>query len=256
MDNKKSIITIIVLSILVLGLGGFIVYDKFIKTTDEDEYTNVIDDVSIDINKLYNVGDILNSFDKAFNKNESNYFGYIYNSKIIEVKDFDKNAAIYATIYNDLIRSNTEQSIVSSRVKNKYEKIFGKTLAYTPSNLDLGDKIKVTYDEGSKIYKYTASITSNNHESEYLVRNMKTKLKDDLVVVTRKVFYVEYTDSKATIYNNSSKQNILGDVSLKNGEVNVQEVTGKYGSKIPTYEFTFKLGSDDEYNLYRIERTK
>ena len=258
MENKKGlIITIIILILLLLGSAGYIVYDKFfIKDEEEKEYINVIKDVSIDVNKIYKVGEILNKFDKAFSTNDSNYFGYIYSTPIIEVKDFDKNAAIYVSIYPELVRSNTEQTISNEIIKNKYENIFGKSLKYSPSGLELGDNIKVEYDSDNGIYKYTASITNNEHKNEYLARNMKTKLTDDLVIVTRKVFYVEYSNNNAIIYTNSSKKTKLGEVKLQNGEVSLQEVTGKYGSKINTYEVTFKLGSTDEYNFYKIERTK
>lgn len=257
MENKKSSVLIILLIIMILGLSGYIVYDKFILSAKEErQYTTVIDDVSIDINKLYRVGETLNKLDKAFSSNDSKYFGYIYNKKELNVKNFDIDAAIYLSINDDLIRSNTEQNISNERVKNKFEKIFGKSLAYTPTNIDLGDNLQVNYDEANKIYRYIASITNNDHKSEYLARNMKTTLTDDLVIITRKVFFVEYSNNTATIYSDSSKQSKLGDIKLKNGEVNLQEVTGKYGSKLGTYEITFKIGSDDEYNLYKIERTK
>lgn len=257
MENKKSIILIIILVLLVLGLGGYLAYDKFILNKEkETEYITVINDVSIDVNKLYKVGEILNTFDKAFGTSDTKYLGYLYNSKSINVKDFDKNAAIYVSLYSDLVRSNTEQNISNERIKNKYENIFGKTLEYKPSNIDLGNNIKVTYDEGNKIFKYTASITNNDHKSEYLVRNIKTTLKDDLVIVTRKVFYVEYSNGSATIYPTASKDIRLGEVRLNNGEVDLKEVTGKYGSKLNTYDITFKLGDDDEYNFNKIERTK
>ncbi len=258
MENKKGfIITIVILSFIAVGTIGYIVYDKFIKNNDsEEEYVNVINDVSIDINKMYNVGDILNKFDKAFSTNDSKYLGYIYNTKILEVKDFDKNAAIFASMYSDLVRSNTEQTISNEIIKNKYEKIFGKTLQYKPSSLDLGENINVEYDATNKLYKYKASVTNNDHKSEYLARNIKTKLKDDLVIVTRKVFYVDYSGISAIIYTNSNKTTRVGTVKLKDGEVSLEEVTGKYGSKLNTYEITFKLGSSDEYNFYKIERTK
>ena len=258
MENKKGlIITIVILVLISLASIGYIVYDKFLAKNDsEQEYITVINDVSIDVNKMYGVGEILNKFDKAFSTNDSKYLGYIYSTKIIEARDFDKNAAIFASIYSDLVRSNTEQTISNEIVKNKYEKIFGKSLQYKPSTLDLGENIKLEYDKTNKFYKYTASITNNDHKSEYLARNMKTKLKDDLIVVTRKVFYVEYSGNNANIYTNSSKDTKVGVVKLKNGEVSLEEVTGKFGSKLNTYEITFKLGSDDEYNFYKIERTK
>lgn len=258
MENKKGLIVLIVILVLIsLGSVGYIVYDKFFsKPEEEQEYINVINDVSIDINKLYKVGDILNRFDKAFGTEDSKYLGYIYNKKILEVRDFDNNAAIYASIYPEIIRSNTEQSISNDRVKNRYESIFGKALEYKPSSLALGDNIKVDYDATNKVYNYKASITNNEHSSEYLARNMKTKLKEDVVIITRKVFYVEYSGISAIIFTDSSKNTRVGTVKLQDGEVSVEEVTGKYGSKLSTYEITFKLGSDDEYNFYKIERTK
>lgn len=258
MENKKGlIITIIILILISLASIGYIVYDKFFAKSEEDkEYITVIKDSSIDVNRLYQVGEILNTFDKTFSINDSKYFGYIYNSPIIEVRDFDKNAAIYTSMYSDLIRSNTEQSISNERIKNKYEKIFGKTLKYKPSDIELGENIKIEYDTTNKIYKYKAAITNNDHKNEYLARNIKTTIQDDLVIVTRKVFYVEYNNTTANIYTNSSKSTKVGDVTLKNGEVSLKEITGKYGSKLNTYEVTFKLGSDDEYNFYKIERTK
>jgi len=255
--NKKPFIIIIILLILIsLGLGGYIAYEKIFMKNTSEECKTVINDVSIDINKIYRVEDILNNLDGAFNKENNKYLGYIYNTKLIDSKDFDKNVALYASIYSDLIRSNTDNTISSSKVKNNYEKIFGKVLEYTPSDIDLGESIKIVYDESSKTYKYKASIINNDLNSEYLVKNTKTKLTEDLVIVTRKVFFVEYNGKNATIYTDSKKSTKLGEVSLKNDEVNVSEVVGKYGSKINTYDFTFKLGSDDEYNLYRIERTK
>ena len=258
MENKKGpVIAIIILVLISLAAVGYIVYDKFILSKEEEkEYTTIIDDQSIDINKLYKIGNILNTFDNAFKNNDTKYFGYIYNDKKIELKDFDKSAAIYASMYSDIIRSNTEQSISNDRIKNRYESIFGKGLGYIPANADLGNNIKITYDDTHKIYKYTASIINNDHQSEYLARNMKTVLKDDLVIITRKVFFVEYSNDNANIYTDSSKVTKLGDIKLKNGEVNLKEVTGKYGSKLNTYEITFKIGSDDEYNFYKIERTK
>lgn len=258
MENKKGpIIAIVVLVLISLASVGYIVYEKFIVNAEEEkEYTTIIDDKSININKIYRVGEILNTFDNAFKTSDTKYFGYMYKSKLLEVKDFDKNAAIYVSIYNDLIRSNTEQTISNDRVKSRYENIFGKTLEYKPSSIDLGDNIKVNYDEGNKVYKYTASITNNDHKSEYLARNIKTTLEDDLVIITRKVFFVEYSGNNAIIYTDSSKGTKLGEVKLKNGEIDLKEVTGKYSSKLSTYDITFKIGSDDEYNFHKIERTK
>ena len=256
--NKKLFITIItVISVIALGSIGFIVYDKLVLSKKtENEYITVIKDASIDVNRLYKVGEILDKLDKAYASNETKYQGYIYSTKLLEVKDFDKNAAIYAAIYPEIIRSNTEYTISNERVKSRYLNLFGKSVDYKPNSLELGDKIKVEYDKTNKVYKYKAALTNNEHKEEYLARSIKTTIKDDLVIVTRKVFYVEYNGLNANIYTSASKKSKIGEVTLKNGEVSLREVTGKYGSQMHTYEYTFKLGSDDEYSFYKIERTK
>ena len=219
-NKNLFIVIIVVLSILTLGSTGFIIYDKLISNKDNDkEYITVIKDASIDINRLYKIGEILDKLDKAFATSESKYQGYMYKTRVLEVKDFDKNAAIYASLYPEIIRSNTENTISNERVKSRYLSIFGKSLDYKPNSLELGEQIKVEYDKTNKVYKYKAALTNNDHKGEYLARNIKTTIKDDMVIVTRKVFYVEYSGSNAIIYTTSSKGTKVGEVSLKNGEV-------------------------------------
>ena len=256
--NKKLFITIItIISVIAVGSIGFIVYDKLIANKNNNsEYITVIKDASIDINRLYKVGEIIDKLDEAYATNDSKYQGYIYNTKVLEVKDFDKNAAIYVSIYPEIIRSNTEQSISSERIKYRYLNIFGKRLDYKPNSIEVNENTKIEYDKTSKTYKYKAPITNNDHKSEYLARSIKTTIKDDLVIVTRKAFYAEYVGNNAVIYTSSSKSSKVGEVTMKNGEISIKEVIGKYGSKLHTYDLTFKLGSDDEYNFYKIERTK
>ena len=77
MENKKFIIAIVVLSILLAAALGFIGYDKFLKKEDESIKT-VINDNEIDLNVFYKVRDTLKSLDNAFNDSSNKYFGFIY----------------------------------------------------------------------------------------------------------------------------------------------------------------------------------
>ena len=54
MENKKFIVAIVILSILLLAALGFIGYDKFLKKDDETIKT-VINDAEIDLNVFYKV---------------------------------------------------------------------------------------------------------------------------------------------------------------------------------------------------------
>ena len=77
--------------------------------------------------------------------------------------------------------------------------------------------------------------------------------EDDKVIVTRKIFYVEYNGNEATIYKSSAKEKI-GTVTLSNDEVDASEVVAKYGSKLNTYDYTFIADKSDSYTFYRIEK--
>lgn len=253
MEQRKSpTILIVILILMVLGLGGYIVYDKFIKKTDDDKYETVINDVSVDVNGILKVSKILDTLDNAYNNNDSNYFGYIYKIKTVDAKNYDIKAAIFSVVYNNMIRSNTEQTLSNNLVKNQVKNIFGLGLNYTPSSLDTGDSIKINYNEQNKNYTYTASIPTGS-KNKYYTRNVKTSLNTDTVMVTRKVFYAEVENTNASIYTDSGKKTKIGTVPLRNGEIDTKEVTSKYGSKLITYEYTFKYDLG-EYYLHRIER--
>ena len=263
MECKKTgtIIFIIFLILIVLGLGGFIAYDKFFAKKETSNLTT-IDNVSIDLNTLYQVGDILNMFDAAYNNLNSNYFGYIYHSKKIEVANFDKGAALFLAAHKEIVGSNTPQVIQGGRVKKNYEKIFGKSLAYEPNHINAGDYYKLAYDATNDKFSYTIPAINNVYTSGYRLNNIKTKLKEDSIVVTRKLYFVEYASNaggtditKANIYTASGKEKKLGEVSLKNGVLSEKEVMSKYSSKLFTFELTFKQSDDGEYHFYKIERT-
>ena len=135
--NKPSIIIIIILLLLVIGLGGYIGYEKYTETKDENT-TTVIDDVSVNLNIFYQIGDTLTKLDNAFNDPNSTFFGYIYNSDKIEAKKFDGRAALFVSVHDDLVGNNTTQYLLGASVKSKFEKIFGKNLQYAPGNINAG----------------------------------------------------------------------------------------------------------------------
>ena len=66
MENKKFVVAIVILSLLLLAAVGFIGYDKFLKKQDESIKT-VIDGNELDLNVFHKIGDVLNNLDNAFN---------------------------------------------------------------------------------------------------------------------------------------------------------------------------------------------
>lgn len=263
-DKKTPIGLIIFLLILILLLGGYIVLDKTVLSKTDTSNKTSIDDVSIDLNVLYRIGDTLDKFDSAFNDSNSEYFGYLYKSDKLLASKFDNGAALFATIHDDLVGTNTAQYLVGAKVKNKFEKIFGKNLTYQPTSIKAGTYYNIIYNESNSTFAYTAPTVTNVYPSEYVTINTKTKIEDDKVLVTRKTFFVEYksndggTDiTKANIYTNLDKNKLVGEINLRNNVLNEDEVLAKYGSRFNEYLFTFKQNTNNEdYAFYSLEKVK
>lgn len=263
-ERKTPTVLIIILIVIILLLGGYIALDKVVLSKRVTDNKVSVEDVSIDLNTLYQVGDTLNKFDTAFNDSNSNYFGYLYKSDKLQASKFDNGAALFTTIYSDLVGTNTAQYLIGGNVKNNFEKIFGKNLAYKPQSINAGNYYKIVYNESNSTFTYTAPTVTNVYPSEYVVINTKTQVEEDEILVTRRVFFVDYqsnnggTDiTKASIYTNSDKKKLVGEVNLRNNVLNEEEVLGKYGSSLNEYQFTFKQNdNNDNYSFYQVEKVK
>ena len=259
-DAKKIIITITVLVLLVLGLGGFIVYDKFLKPKKEDSILTTIDNVSVNLSAFYQIGETLDKLDLAFNEPTSPYFGYIYNIKKITSQNMDKGAAIYASIRSDLIENGVLATVPEDRAKGIYTKMFGSGLKYDATKLKENNWYKFSYNANTLSYDYIASPIPKSYAKGYISMDAKTLLEQDKVTVTRKIVFIEYgSDNNTTInianlYKNEQAESFLGKVVLKNGLISEKEVLSKYASKLQTFIYTFEKDKNDIYNLVRIEK--
>lgn len=262
-SKKPLIITFIVLGVIILGLVGYIVIDRMYFHKEDDSSTIILDDVSIDISVLYNIEDTLTKFDRAFNYDDSAFFGYIYKTKKLSSKDFDPQAAIYATIRTSLTNTQDARYIPGVTVKSLFEEMYGKNIAYTPSNIAAGNNYVINYEPEANRYAYIAVENAQIFKSGIMTINTKTKLEDGIITVTRKAFYVEYIPDEAgnvttaTIYNDINKKQALGKISVVKKALDPEEIIGKYGSKLSTYNFVFKENSKDtNYSFYSIEKIK
>lgn len=257
-ESKKMLIAIIVLSVIILALGGFITYDKFLKK--EEKTRTIINDVSIDLTQFFNIGTILEKMDKAFNNDASIYYGTIYEKNAFKLEKLNKNAAIYVAIDGNTDSSIKTQKISGKKVKSDFEKMFSKELVYTPSSVAAGQNYTITYDKETDTYVYNNSVVPEKRMEEIMIINTNTEIKESYIKVKRKMFYIVYdidangTYTSATIYKKANKSGNIGKVSLSRGSINEDEVIEKYGSKLNTFVYTFKEEKTDQYRLYSIEK--
>lgn len=260
-NNKGFIITILVLLVIIAGLGGFIAFDKFIGKGEIEESIVYIDESSIDLNSFYNIEDIINKFDNAFNDNHSSFYAYPYKLNKLESSKFDMAAAIYVSAYDKLLDNGVINFVREGDVKASFSKIFGKNLTYAATNVNVGENYYLTYENGK--YNYLMPNIDKTKLFNYEFINTKTTVLEDKVIVTRKLFYVEFisndqglTINQANIYTDDSKSRKLTTITVRNGILNKKEVIGKVGSKLNTYEYTFNRNKDNEYNFYSIVKIK
>lgn len=257
MSNKKGIIIIIFLILLSIVLSSYIIYDKFLKKEEEKSTTIKIDSVDVNIEDMFQINEILNTFDKAFNDPSSKFFAYPYKNKLY-MKKFDKEAAIYVSMYDEIEKSNIVQTIRESKVKANFSKIFGDNLKYERKNFEVGSGYKIEF--GTTDYVAYISPTKSNdlYPPEYIIITTKTNIEDNKVILTRKLAYIEYVKlasnnevSQAIVYKDKTKSKEIGRVNLKNGEIRKDEIVGSFSSKLSTYLYTFNYHKS-KYSLYKI----
>ena len=120
MENKKFIITIIILVVIILGLGGFIAVDKLVLNKKEEKITTQVGDVQLNLTAFEHINDTIDLFNRAFNDPNSKYYGYLYTKREINVSNFDKSAAIYVSMYDSFIDTTVPLAIPGGVVKTKY----------------------------------------------------------------------------------------------------------------------------------------
>ncbi len=262
-DKKPFIIVIIVMTIIIIVLGAYVTVDQLNAKKAKEKKTSIINETVIDLNAFYQISDTLQRFDKAFNTENSNYFGYIYNSKRIYATKFDIGAATYVSMFSDFLNNNTLLYIPEEKVKGNFERIFGKNLDFKPSEtiVNSSSTYAIAYEAEAKRYAYIAAIKNYQYQPGYISMNIKTILEGDTIKITRKVFYGEYIGendvaTKIVMYKDATKQRKIGELYLKNGTINQAEIIAKYGSKINTYIYTFKQNKDADYSFYLIEKEK
>ena len=262
MENKKPfIITVAIMALIIVGMGTYIFIDKMHEKEEKEKKTSVINNTVIDLNSFFQVSDTLRRFDIAFNDAQSNYLGYLYNSKRIYASKFDIGASLYASIVPDMIENNNLMYISEDKVKGNFERMFGKNLDYQPAEINRSDFYVFNYEDTANRYAYIAVGKNTQYPAGYIAMNIKTILEGDIIQVTRKIFYGEYIGendiaTKIVMYKDATKQRKIGEVNLKNGAINQAEIIAKYSSKINTYVYTFKHNKGSDYSFYLIEKGK
>ena len=213
MKNTNFTILVIILSLGVLGLGGFIVYDKFLKeeTVEKIEDNNPIDNIE-------NNDSTNNAEDEIIINNDTT------NNEIIKDNSYDlfaKNFKNYISKYDSYNRSY--QYVKNNTIPDGYEiymnengslfvKYFNKELNTKYGDYKIADNVLsfyvIAYGQGggNMLFFINEDGTVGSANTEYgIVNDNKITIKKDLgykniVCIVSKTVGNEYTGSYQPIF--------------------------------------------------------
>jgi len=176
--NKGSFFAIIILIMLVIGLAGYIAYDKFLSKNDvktnieeQNQQENNYEDEQN--SKKYNVNDYISVTDFEFNKNciDCGTYGTVKKAEfktlpLRTITEFNSKHSefIYPTAFETAKLSNeiiyeVDKNILSVYTKESKSYELGNQYNYYSLNVDLNNNKIITNQELLKIYNINLSNT-------------------------------------------------------------------------------------------------
>ena len=267
MKNKGMVFAIIILILLVLGLSGFIVYDKVINKEKPEHNVKITEETKAIEENLDETAQML------IDKLEKYYVDYY---------DKDEKMDFASADDKDLIKGayayKQDDTLTKEKVDDYYNNLFGKKLTNYPDfNCWANDGIlyKYNYDkneyEREGLHGHGGLCTS---KSSFIKYNNIEKNEDTYTITVTKVyepadgmcqsseenaFYADYkytvkidelsSFTKTDAYGNIDKADIIGAKDYYNQNYD------KFKNIKPQYKYTFKK-SNDNYYLVSYETIK
>ena len=272
---KKGVI--IVLSLLVVGLGGYIVYDKCLnktentKTEEKKDEVTLLDVESPTVKELYNKIDVFSidyQGDKTF---KDEYYGYFYrNDKILasDISDSLKAMIAIKQLSSYEVEHGTYPSsyttINSSYVKNEVQNIFGKVSFQNANTPKYQCEQGYVYDASNDYYRMEAAGCGKvcgefNHEISTTIVKAETVNDNVLNIYVKPQFYSLDGECGDDDYAKSSYlEKIYSDFNMTNlvATLNYDSKDDKsYMNKLDTYKFSFEKNGVDYY-FKSVEKVK
>ena len=260
-NSKGLIILVVVLSILVVGLGGYIIYDKFLSnSTVEQEKTE--DETLVNLENYASIYNMINRViignhfmpsKDYFYKNDNLYVTDMSYDDLVAIAlnngNFETGDAIEVEVEEkDGVRNVTKSFISNARLQELFTNTFGdnvkyytKDFTYLSMNFKY-DKEKDMYvapggDIGSDIY----AVTIKNN----FLKTIKTK--ESIEVYDAVAFLVGGTE----VCKDFECKERIATLSSEE-EFNIEN----YVSNLNQYKYIFKLNADGNYYFYGVELVK
>lgn len=282
MREKLLKFFIIILILSVVGLGGYVVYDKYFnkepippKTEKKEEKTENLDVTSKEVTSLFNN---INKLSHAWTSED--YYGWLFKNDSLKVEDMSDELIVANALYhlyadcleNDLVCVEGSEDeigttiIKAPEVKEKVNELFGN-IEYKNSNtssFDCGGKFTYNSDKDNYTAQAPACGYAGNSFATYDYGITKALKKDKELDIYVKVAFKYFDfiletdendnitqDNMHYIYTDFNRKNKIDEIEDRAYDFN--EVLEKHGELLPVYKLHFE-NENGKYHFKSIEK--
>ena len=279
-EKKKGVglkVVIVLLILVILGLVGYIAYDKgYISLgkketkTEEKKDSDVTNKEKVEKKEELDI-ESKEVTDLYYNSNNHLVIGIdekVYNSSELKVSDMTedyKMALAYNIFKKDINTKNegtyTIESVSEENVKSAYEKLFGSNTYKKVSEFKLYCA-NFKYNESQKLYEaITGGCGGTSAFGKVDTILSATKYEDRLEIVSGVVFIDAETSAMYKDFGKKTKIKDLTEDEMANTMGNTWETKfSKYikenSDKVAEYTYTYKINSDGSYTYTGVKNTK
>ena len=278
-NNKGLYAIIAILCVALLGLGGFVVYDKFIKedskenkptnTNKEDKNVKTKDKI-LKETTLSNDDEIVKKLaNKVINVYPTNSIGnfeyedYIYKKDIMNLEDENikfKLSLAAESIKLDFARDDTTKSsyISEEKLKEAYFELFGKDSIYSRSNFIVDDCAR-NYNWSNENNRYESplidgcggTVLGGTHGEFAYAKQIKNNAGTDIIEIYE--YFISVNPVKG-IYSDYKQTDLIVE-----GEINSSDystIISENKDKVGLYKHKFVKDTNGTYVYTSVEKVR
>jgi hypothetical protein len=272
---KKNAV-IIILCLLVLGLGGYIVYDSIIKeepkqsvesTVDTDEN---LDEVATTLKNIVDTGDVFKfigydatnvTFSKETFENDEDMLGTVL-TILDEEKSYDYDKTWNVTSADKINQYLQKNFGIDSLSKYPDISIHGTNYKYDESSKKYTATLEYATDSGlGKSPDYSAVYSIEKNDDEYVLTLATATVGDGVSGSFGVIYFDRYQTMETTIdatslYTSADITDLKDDYKIVLASL-FDEYLKSNKNEIPVkYQFTFKKNTDGSFYITKFQEIK
>lgn len=261
-ENKKSKlglgILIGVLVALVIGLAGFIVYDKVLSNdnNNNDDKQDIIENQGETITDLSLDSTIVQSLSSIFYQkynagNMDGYDEYFYKNNKTNINSIPNKLKLYMVIAK---MGGPNAYLLNENFDSEYNFIFGKNNNYTLEEVQYGCNIYYACNDGKDFCLRNldgcGGAVCGGSQTKLAYAKQITSSKETRIEIYEHFYYVDCDENG--YYSDYNKTNLI----TKGAYVSPEDIFEKYSNQLGMYKYTFVKNSSDTYVFTSVERVK